>query len=189
MPLRHRESSTLRRHRLFKFIDEFGETMVKKCSTCAKHSRVCKVHVRSGKCSECVRRGQACDVKVTESEFKRLLQEKEKLRQQLRDSRAAQDAAMQAQEKALEDLRVARAKEERLRRQMDLLDSRAEEAIAVEERGILEQEVEEQTILFDGPSEGLALNLSPTTWGAFEDLPIEFWDTAGGIPSTSVGSS
>lgn len=189
MPPRHRESSSLRRHRLYQFIDEFGETMVKKCATCAKHNRVCKVHVRSGKCSECVRRGQACDVKVSESEFRRLVREKEKLRQQLQDSRAAQDAAMKAQEKALEDLRVARAKEERLRRQMDLLDSRAEEAISVEERGIAEQEIEEQSITFDGPPEGLALNLSPSTWGAFEGFSMDYWDPSGGIPSTSVGSS
>lgn len=192
MPPRPRESSTARRHRLSDFVNQFGETMVQKCATCVKHNRVCRVHVRSGKCSECLRRGQRCDVKVTQSEFKRLLAAKEKLQQQIRDSRAAQDSAMKAHEKALEDLRVARAREERLRRQMDLLDRRAEEAISVEERSIEEQESEEgaePSILFQDPPEGLALNLSPQTWGAFDDLPLDFWDVPGGIPSVSVGNS
>jgi hypothetical protein len=52
---------------------------------------------------------------VTESEFKRLAAEKEKLRARIKESRKAQNAAMKASEKALEDLRVARAREERLR--------------------------------------------------------------------------
>jgi hypothetical protein len=147
------------------------------------------VHVRSGKCGECLRRNQRCDVKVTESEFKRLLSEKEKLRQRIRESRDAQELAMKAHEKALEDLRVARNREERLRQQMDLLDRRAEEAISVEERGIVEQEEGEHTIVFPEPSEGLALHLSPRTWGAWDDLPTGFWDVPDGIPSTSVGSS
>lgn len=152
--------------------------MVRKCSSCAKHSRVCKVHVRSGKCSECLRRGQRCDVRVTESEFKRLAEEKEKLRARIKESREAQEEAMKAHEKALEDLRVARAREERLRQQMDLIDQRAEEAISVEERNIEELERAEigETIDFGDMSGGLALNLSPTTWGAIEGLPDDFWD-------------
>ena len=197
MPKHPQPSSTVRRQRLCEFIESFGETMVKKCSTCVKHNRVCKVHIRSGKCSECLRRGQRCDVRVTESEFKRLAAEKEKLRARIKESREAQNAAMKASEKALEDLRVARAREERLRQQMDLLDRRAEEAIAVEEQGILDQEKEEsETILFEGPSEGLALNLSPGTWSAFEGLPYEYWETPNvapsdwlsNIPSTTAGS-
>ena len=164
MPKHPQPSSTVRRQRLCEFIESFGETMVKKCSTCVKHNRVCKVHIRSGKCSECLRRGQRCNVRVTKSEFKRLAAEKEKLRARIKESCEAQNAAIKALEKALEDLRVARAREERLRQQMDLLDRRAEEAIAVEEQGILDQEKEEsKTILFNGPSEGLALNLSPGT--------------------------
>ena len=198
MPKHPQVSSTVRRQRLCEFIESFGDEMVKKCSTCVKHSRVCKVHVRSGKCSECLRRGQRCDVRVTESEFKRLATEKEKLRVRIKESREAQNVAMKASEKAIEDLRVARAREERLRQQMDLLDRRAEEAIAVEERSIEEQErAEAETITFDGPSEGLALNLSPSTWSAFEGWPFEYWETPDvapsdwlpNIPSTAAGSS
>jgi multidrug efflux pump subunit AcrA (membrane-fusion protein) len=168
--------------------------MVQKCSTCVKHSRVCKVHVRSGKCGECLRRDQRCDVRVTESEFKRLASDKEKLRSRLKEAKKAQDTAMEAQEKAWEDLRAARAREERLRQQIDLLNRRAAEAIVVEERGIEEQEREEagETILFEGPSEGLALNLSPSTWAAFEGVPDDFWesvDIAGLIPLSEVDAA
>jgi len=194
MPKSAPVSSTFRRRRLFEFVDSFGEVMVQKCSTCVKHGRVCKVHVRSGKCSECLRRGQACNVRVTESEFKRLVEEKEKLRSRIQESREAQDRAMRAHEKALEELRVARAREERLRKQMDLLDRRAEEAIAVEERGIEEQEaLESSELLPEVATEGLALNLSPGTWAAFEGFPFEYWDASSVAPvdiaSASDGNS
>jgi len=148
--------------------------MARKCSACVAHKRVCKVHLRSGKCSNCLKRGQRCDVRITESEFKRLVDEKEKLRAQIKETRSAQDVAMKAHEKALEDLRVARAREERLRLQMDLIDRRAEEAIAVEERSIEEQEFGE-TIEFPEHTPSGPL-LGPSTWSAFENLPDGFWE-------------
>jgi hypothetical protein len=48
---------------------------------------------------------------------------------------------------------------------MDLLDRRADEAIAVEEGNIqeLEQQEASETMAFDSPSEGLSLQLSPST--------------------------
>jgi hypothetical protein len=62
-------------------------------------------------------------------------------------------------------MRVARAKEEQLQQQINLLDCRADKAIAVEEQNIqnLERQEASETITFDGPSEGLALELSPST--------------------------
>lgn len=182
-------SSTIRRQRLCEFIESFGEVMVKKCATCVKHHRVCKVHVRSGKCSECLRRGQRCDVQVTESEFKRLVMEKEKLRTQISESRTAQDVAMKASEKALEELRVARAREERLRQQMDLIDRRAEEAIAVETRDIEDQEQAEALLPVDA-SDALGFSLSPSTWSAFDGYPLDFFEgSLGGTVATVANSS
>lgn len=187
MPRQSQPSSTIRRHRLYEFIESAGEVMVKKCSSCDKHGRVCKVHVRSGKCSECLRRGQRCDVKVTQSEFKRLAEEKNKLRRRIQEARDEQEAAMKIHEKALEDLKIARAREERLRQQMDLVDRRAEEAIAVEERSIEEQEAAEAAELF--PNEtvdgGLSLNLSPGTWSALEGYGDEFWEYPSLLPAGS----
>ena len=88
---------------------------------------------------------------------------------------------------------MQRAREERLRLQMDLLDRRAEDAIAVESREIeeLEREEAEQTMEFLGPSEGLSLNLSPSTWSAFEGLPLDYWESfdVGGILQGAGGSS
>lgn len=81
---------------------------------------------------------------MTESEFKRLAAEKDKLRARIKESREAQELAMKAHETALEDLRIARAREERLRQQMDLIDRRAEGAISVEERAIEELAREEE---------------------------------------------
>ena len=78
--------------------------MVKNCSTCVKHNRVCKVHVRLGKCSAYIRLGQRCDVYILESKFKRLLSKKEKLKAQIKELRETQEIAFKAYKKALEDL-------------------------------------------------------------------------------------
>lgn len=168
-PLRTKRNSTQRRLELAEVIDTFGDTMVKKCSTCVKHNRVCKVHVRSGRCNECTRRNQRCDVKVTQNEFRRLIDEKQKLRRNI-------DEALSAQADALEALRTARAREERLRQQMDLIDKRAEEAISVESRAVEEQEMEETLDTSDVDTTGLALQLSPDTWGCLNDVPAGFWE-------------
>jgi hypothetical protein len=192
MPKHPPAASTLRRHELADFIDLFGEIMVKKCSTCVKANRICRVHVRSGKCGACNKLGQRCDVKVTQSEFQRLAAEKVRLKKEIQESRDLQEEEFRAHEKALERMRVARAKEERLRQQMDLLDRRADEAIAVEEGNIreLEQQEASETMAFDGPSEGLSLQLSPSTWGAYEGFPLEFWETGDtGTASVAGGSS
>ena len=193
MPKQQPPSSTVRRSNLADFVDSFGTVMVQKCEACVKNRRVCKVHVRSGKCSECLRRNQRCNVRVTESEFKRLASEKEKLEARIKESREAQDAAIRLHEQALEELRTHRAREQRLRLQMDLLERRAEEAIAVESRELEELERGE---VMEFPESGPSLALSPSTWGAFEGLPLDYWEpldvsllVAGGTGSGVDGSS
>lgn len=180
MPRHKVESSTVRRRRLIELIENFGDEMVKPCSTCARHGRRCKVHIRSGKCSECLRRNQRCDIRVTKSEFDRLVEEKKKLRCQIKE-------AFEAQEKAREELRIAHAREMRLRQQMDLLDHRAAEAISVEERGIEEQEAEERGEILESVAEH-GFSLSPMTWGALDGLDDDFWELPG-IPEALASSS
>jgi hypothetical protein len=173
------DNSTVRRRALADFIDLFGTVMVQKCSSCRKHDRVCKVHVRSGKCSACHYKNQSCDVRVTQSEFARLASEKRELQTKIKETIEAQNAAVKAHEKALEELRVARAREERLRKQMDLIDRRADDAIAVESREIEEMEQAEGSVVMtfgDVPEDGFNLHLSPSTWGAFEGFPLETWE-------------
>jgi hypothetical protein len=70
---------------------------------------------------------------------------------------------------------------------MDLVDRRAEEAIAVEERSIEEQEAAEaaELLLNDAPAESLSLNLSPGTWSALEGYGDEFWELPGLLSAES----
>jgi hypothetical protein len=99
------------------------------------------------------------------------------LRKQIKESRDAQDAAVKAHKKALEDLRIARSQEERLRQQIDLIDHHADKAIAVESREIKELEQAEQSELLTFgavPEDSFNLHLSPYTWGAFKGYPINF---------------
>jgi hypothetical protein len=165
MPKHPPAASILRRHELADFIDLFGEIIVKKCSTCVKHNRIYRVHVRSGKYRACNKLSQRCDVKVIQSEFQRLTAEKIRLKKEIQESRDLQEEEFRAHKKALERMRITRAKEERLRQQIDLLDRRADKAITVEEGNIreLEQQEASETITFNSPSKGLALQLSPNT--------------------------
>ena len=73
---------------------------------------------------------------------------------------------------------------------MDLVDRRAEEAIAVEERSIEEQEAAEaaenpELLLNDIVAEGLSLNLSSGTWSALEGYGDEFWEFPSLLPAGS----
>jgi hypothetical protein len=71
---------------------------------------------------------------------------------------------MRAYKKALEDLQVAQAYKEQLQMQMDLLDCRAKEAIAVKEQSIEEQEwAEAECLDLNSPLEGLRVLLSLST--------------------------
>lgn len=110
-------------------------------------------------------------MKVTQNEFRRLIDEKKKLKRNI-------DEALSAQADALEALRTARAREERLRQQMDLIDKRAEEAISVESRSVEEQEAEEILDTSGVDNSGLALQLLPETWGYLDDVPDGFWENS-----------
>lgn len=68
---------------------------------------------------------------------------------------------------------------------MDLVDRRTEEAIAVEERSIEEQEVAEAAdpILPEVIPKGLGLNLSPTTQSALDRLPDDFQEVLELLPT------
>jgi hypothetical protein len=158
MPAVRSCNSTTRHLELADSIDNFRDIIVQKCSNCVKHNHMCKVHLRSRKCNHCNRQNQRCDIKVTQSEFCRLTKEKQKLKRQI-------DKALSAQADALEALRTAHAYEERLRQQIDLTDCRATEAITVESRALKELDALEgqETLPLDIPSEGLALQLSPST--------------------------
>jgi hypothetical protein len=77
--------------------------------------------------------------------------------------KAAQEEALAKHEKALKDFRIFRAREARLRQQIDLLDNRAAEALSIEDREKKEAEEDKIPPNLRDPSEGLSLNLSPVT--------------------------
>ena len=174
MPYRP-ESSTVRRRKLAEYVNFFGDIIVKSCSTYSKYKREYRVYIRSGKYSKCIRRGQRYDIQVTQSEQEHLKKEKTKLRQGIKK-------AYKAQEKARADLQVAFARKMRLRQQMDFLDKRVKDAVSIKESALAE--ADQEVIDFSQPSEGSALNLSPYTWSALDDLPDGFWD----VPVSAVSS-
>jgi hypothetical protein len=176
MPADRVPSSTRRRRELAQAIELFGEVMVKKCSNCVSRARVCKVSVRSGKCGECLARGARCDVAVTRNEFSRLVAEKRRLDAQIKEAREEQD-------KAFEALRVARAKEDRLSKQLALNAKRAEEAIAVESLAVAElDEDPAEPVWPQGPSE-----LIPGVWSAWDGLDPSFFETSSVVVGLNDG--
>ena len=60
----------------------------------------------------------------------------------------------------------------RLRQQIDFLDKRVKDTVSVEESALTE--ANQEVIDFSQPPEGSALNLSPYTWSALDDLPDGF---------------
>lgn len=185
-----KSSSSDDRKRLGIFIRANGEIMPRACSNCRRLGRVCKVHVRSGRCSECNIHGlKGCDIKITASEWERLSKERAKLLSQIQDARLASAAAMDREReivaRAREATSTALAKEERLAKQLELLDRRADNAVSVAEANALEAEAEERSLssLPEGvASLGPELALSPFTWA--NDPSLDSSDFFAGVSGT-----
>lgn len=180
MPCLRQKSSTDRRKELSSFIEEFGDIMTRPCKRCKDSRRVCKAHVRSGKCQHCARAGYSdCDIRVTQSEWDRLRREHSRLFREMEQARSAAVAAQERVAAAQEEASKALSKEMRLRKQLDRLQEEEAEAIAVEERSIELQELDEWTLEPDALG-GPDLALAPLTWTSVDGLPDDFWE----IPET-----
>ena len=55
---------------------------------------------------------------------------------------------------------------------MDFLDKRIKDTVSIKESALTE--ADQEVIDFSQPPEGSALNLSPYTWSALDDLPDGF---------------
>ncbi|KAK0889967.1 hypothetical protein LTR91_025468 [Friedmanniomyces endolithicus] len=143
--------------------------------------------VRTTGCAVCtsgVAGVSRCDIRVTAEEFERLKQARSRLLRKLEDARAATSTAI--------------AREQRLMKQLALVDQRAGEAIAVEERDIEEleaREAQEAAAAQVAPGTSLSLPvppgslaLSPFTWSAMDGLDDGFWDSVGLTAPAVVGS-
>ena len=119
-------------------------------------------------------------MRVTQLEFSRLAAEKRELQKKIKETIDAQDAIVKAYKKALEDLHVTRLKEEQLRKQIDLINCYANNAIAMEAQEIKEIEQAEGSRILtfrDVPKDSFNLHLSPSTQGAFKSYPLETQET------------
>ena len=133
-------TNTIRRRLLADFINFENNKMMKFCSTCRHHSRVCKVHLRSESYNECFRHNQRCDVRITETEWKKLKVKKFKLRQKIRDALAAQEETRKAKDKTTFKRRMTSIKKIRLRQQMNLFKKKkVDEIITLKEAQIAEE--------------------------------------------------
>jgi len=120
-------------------------------------------------------------VRITESEWKRLKSERDKILQQL-------DAVQEVRRKAF-------AKEQRLYKQLDLLDRRGGEAVAVADREAAQSDELDASDIFaeefladiPPPPDESGLALTPGTWSAMGGLSDDFW--SGGNPAEPVGNS
>jgi len=171
---RSKTSSTDRRRTLVELIDFFGEDMPTKCAPCREAGRVCRVHVRSGRCGGCNASNNArCDIRITASEFRRLSKERSSLRDKLVLHKEELESARLALNAAHERYMTALAKQTRLLASLEQNERRADEAVAVEERGLREQESEELDLpSFDPFPWDDRLLLSPSQWEKFLHLPV-----------------
>ena len=176
MPKQPKLNSTDRRKDLANKIDVLGTEMPVVCSECRKNNRVCLVHTSSGRCNYCNRHNSTCDVRITESEWQKLKTARESLLSRLAAAREATSAAI--------------AKEQRLMKQLALIDRRAARAIAVGEQEAQEAEAKEslEAVLSAGSSSlgGASVFLSPFTWAANDGLSDAFFESHGSAPPWPV---
>ena len=101
-------------------IAELGVEMPFPCSTCRRQKRSCRISESSADCSECVRHGaKCCDVGLSRVQVESLKETKNKLQQQLEE---AQDAELEV-----------RMRQRQIRKQLALVDKRANDMLAKEE--------------------------------------------------------
>ncbi len=152
---------------------------MKPCSYCQQHQRSCRVDIRSGRCAECVRRGRACNVRTTKAEFDKLVAARATLKEQVA-------VAAKAKSDALEAFLSAQAKEDRLRKQLELTEKRGQ--VAFEEE-LAEVDELDPPIPLDLPVDDFLwddrLALSPSAWAGFTDSPLDLVVGNPGAPSSS----
>lgn len=194
-PVRNsKPTSSERRRTLGIFINRFGDTMPRACSSCRRKNVECKVHIRSGRCGACHLSGIVCDIRVTQSEWDRLKSERARLLSEIEEARRAQQSAREAQEAAhrahilaFKAMDKAFDNEVALRKEMSALEVEAEAAIAVEEANIAKLEEQEEASVAPVAHQG-GLALSPFTWSACDGLPDQFWGSSPSIPWVLTGS-
>ena len=120
------------------------------CKRCRDRGLECLVDVCSGRCQNCVASHKSCDLLVTLAEFNKMAAAKEKLQRQVRE---AEEHLEEVEEQALEQIRTARAKVRRLRKQLHRVDDKERAAISSEAERIVEAEAEEEASALLAPGD------------------------------------
>ena len=110
-------------------IEILGSAMPFPCSTCRRQKRSCRISESSADCAECVRHGaKECDVGLSRVQVARLKETKDRLERELEEAEDAEVAAMM--------------KKRQVRKQLAMVDVRANEMLAKEE--IIRQRLDAQ---------------------------------------------
>jgi len=175
------KSSTARRRALVHLIRDRNHEMPTPCKNCRDNHRRCLVDTRSGHCFECLNRNsKSCDLVVSSAQFRRNAEARRKLEQEL--------------EAAEEAVAAARAKRQRLEKQLALVDRQHQELYdrelaSIEELEKLENEDAEKAARSVPEPTDLLLEFdwssmtSPDAWGQ------ALLDADGGIGSPFAGNS
>ncbi len=160
---------------------------MKPCSYCSQHQKSCKVDVRSGRCAECVRRGRACNVRTTKAESDKPVAARSTLKNQGVDAAKARAEARQAELLAHEAAQAAQAKEDRLRKQLELIEKR--DHIAFDEE-LAEVDELDPPIPHDLTNDLLAWDdqsvMSPSRWASFVSDDLDFVSESPGATASNA---
>ena len=140
---------------------------MKFCSTCYRHSRVCKIYFRFKNYNEDFHRNHRCNVRVTENKWKKFKTEKFKFCQEVDDTLAAQEKTRKIKDKIVFDYRVTLIKKLRFRQQMNLLKKRIDKIIILKETQIVE---ENSFMNFDPEDSTPFLHFDLFIWNALDEL-------------------
>ena len=137
-------SFTNRRKHLTQLAEEFKNEMPTKCTSYAKASRVYRVYMRSSRYSACNSlNDSSCDIQVTALEFRQLVGKRKFSRKKIAAYWEELAATRLALDTAYKQYSTALAKKSRLLQTFNLNKKRANKLIAIKERNVQEQKVEE----------------------------------------------
>jgi len=129
-----------RRHRLAdRVFASRSRAMPTPCSNCrtAKPARSCRVSLASGRCSECISRNVKCDLVVTEKDWQKVDDKESQLRSQLSEARRIRDEAFAREERLMKELQFLESRKEEMARR-ELASIEELEKLEAEERAVAE---------------------------------------------------
>ncbi|KAF2842569.1 hypothetical protein M501DRAFT_998914 [Patellaria atrata CBS 101060] len=162
------------------------------CSACRRSSRSCIVDIPSGFCSECLARGTKCDLVVTQKDWDKLDVLKARTRSELAAAEHDEELALDHEERvraeASAQVRTARARARRLRRQLRSLEDKEVEMSRRELGSIEELEALERGAGKQQASSVASSSVaSPPGWSDLDFSALEGLEFPGFVDETVQG--